>query len=104
LVPIERDHSWQENPEDDFIFYEGSLEPQHGDFSRAPIIGILTTPWNGTEYDKQSGFLDHYVRWLEQGGAKIVPIKVSVQVVTKRFRLNIGILGFEIGCKVLVVF
>ena len=40
-----------------------------------PVIGILTQPWNsGVDNVNVSNIDSSYVRWLESGGAKVVPI------------------------------
>eukprot|EP01134_Creolimax_fragrantissima_P003357 CFRG3357T1 len=52
--------------------------PDHEYETVGPNIGILTTPWSDDQkHAKVSGFYDFYARWLEQSGARAVPIKYN---------------------------
>ena len=44
-----------------------------------PIIGILTMPSSYSAYKNQSFFPSSYVKFLEQGGARVVPIPYDLQ-------------------------
>jgi gamma-glutamyl hydrolase len=63
------------NNSNSYIFYQGN---------NTPVIGIYTQPsrWDGYDNWDYDYIVSSYVRWLDQHGARIVPVPFSADEAT----------------------